>query len=107
MKINGCLVPLVCAVLAGVVMAAEWPERYPIETLKAGAIATKQFAWYFHYPGADGKFGPTTAAKIDKNSAMAEGQIGLDRKHPDGKDELLVPVEPHESIIKRTFSIDR
>jgi hypothetical protein len=28
------------------VMAAEWPERYPIETLKAGAIATKQFAWY-------------------------------------------------------------
>jgi hypothetical protein len=29
------------------VMAAEWPERYPIETLKAGAIATKQFAWYY------------------------------------------------------------
>ena len=28
------------------VMAAEWPERYPIETLKAGAVATKQFAWY-------------------------------------------------------------
>ncbi len=35
------------------VMAAEWPERYPIETLKAGAIATKQFAWYhlLHYRG--------------------------------------------------------
>jgi len=33
------------------VMAAEWPERYPIETLKAGAIATKQFAWYYiKYP---------------------------------------------------------
>ena len=29
-----------------VVMAAEWPEHYPIETLKAGAVATKQFAWY-------------------------------------------------------------
>jgi hypothetical protein len=28
------------------VMAAEWPERYPIETLKAGAVATKQFAWH-------------------------------------------------------------
>ena len=28
------------------VMVAEWPERYPLETLKAGAIATKQFAWY-------------------------------------------------------------
>ena len=29
------------------VMAAEWPESYPIETLKAGAIATKQFGWYY------------------------------------------------------------
>jgi hypothetical protein len=29
------------------VMAAEWPESYPLETLKAGAIATKQFAWYY------------------------------------------------------------
>ena len=29
------------------VMAAEWPEHYPIETIKAGAVATKQFAWYY------------------------------------------------------------
>ena len=29
------------------VMPAEWPERYPIETIKAGAVATKQFAWYY------------------------------------------------------------
>ncbi len=28
-------------------MAAEWPEHYPLETLKAGAIATKQFGWYY------------------------------------------------------------
>ena len=27
-------------------MAVEWPESYPLETLKAGAVATKQFAWY-------------------------------------------------------------
>lgn len=27
-------------------MAVEWPERYPIETIKAGAVATRQFAWY-------------------------------------------------------------
>lgn len=27
-------------------MAVEWPERYPIETIKAGAVVTKQFAWY-------------------------------------------------------------
>jgi len=29
------------------VMAAEWPESYPLETIKAGAVATKQFAWYY------------------------------------------------------------
>lgn len=27
-------------------MAVEWPEHYPLETLKVGAIATKQYAWY-------------------------------------------------------------
>ena len=30
-----------------ITMAVEWPEHYPLETLKAGAIATKQFAWYY------------------------------------------------------------
>jgi hypothetical protein len=29
------------------VMAAEWPEHYPPETIRAGAVATKQFAWYY------------------------------------------------------------
>jgi hypothetical protein len=28
-------------------MAVEWPESYPLETLKAGAVATRQFAWYY------------------------------------------------------------
>jgi hypothetical protein len=28
------------------VMAAEWPSSWPIETLKAGAVAIKQYAWY-------------------------------------------------------------
>jgi hypothetical protein len=28
-------------------MAVEWPEHYPGQTLRAGAIATKQFAWYY------------------------------------------------------------
>ena len=27
-------------------MAVEWPEHYPLETIKAGAIATKQFPWF-------------------------------------------------------------
>ena len=28
-------------------MAVEWPEHYPLETIKAGAVVTKQFAWYY------------------------------------------------------------
>jgi hypothetical protein len=31
----------------GIVMAAEWPNHYPIESLKAGALAVKQYAWYY------------------------------------------------------------
>jgi hypothetical protein len=29
------------------VIAAEWPSHYPIETIKAGALAVKQYAWYY------------------------------------------------------------
>ena len=31
----------------GVVLAAEWPDHYPIESIKAGALAVKQYAWYY------------------------------------------------------------
>ncbi len=43
------------------VMAVEWPEHYPGQTLRAGAIATKQFAWYYilHWRGG--------AKRIDGN----------------------------------------
>lgn len=31
----------------GVVFSTEWPSFYPLETLRAGAVAVKQFAWYY------------------------------------------------------------
>jgi hypothetical protein len=31
----------------GVVLAAEWPDHYPLEAIKAGALAVKQYAWYY------------------------------------------------------------
>ncbi len=31
----------------GIVIAAEWPAYYPQEVLKAGALAVKQYAWYY------------------------------------------------------------
>lgn len=35
------------------VIAAEWPNTYPTEALRAGAVAVKQYAWYYimHYRG--------------------------------------------------------
>jgi Stage II sporulation protein/Fibronectin type III domain len=35
------------------VMPAEWPSNWPIESLRAGAVAIKQYAWYYtiHYRG--------------------------------------------------------
>ena len=42
-----------------VVMAAEWPYSWPIESLRAGAVAVKQYAWYYtmHYRGGTGTGG--------------------------------------------------
>jgi hypothetical protein len=41
------------------VMAWEWPSTYPSETLKAGAVAIKQYAWYYaiHYRGKTARNG--------------------------------------------------
>ena len=35
----------------GVVMAKEWPSWIPIEALKAGAVAVKQYGWWFTLEG--------------------------------------------------------
>jgi cytochrome c oxidase subunit 2 len=43
-----------------------------------------QFAWEVHYPGADGKFGRT-----DLKLVSADNLIGLDRKDPDAKDDIV------------------
>ena len=42
-----------------VVMPAEWPSGWPMESLRAGAVAIKQYAWYYaiHYRGGTGTGG--------------------------------------------------
>src|ERR1035437_10030302 len=42
-----------------VVMPAEWPPAWPIEAMRAGAVAIKQYAWYYtmHYRGGTGTGG--------------------------------------------------
>src|SRR5207248_9199970 len=65
-------------------------ERF--ETAKPGAVQVEvtgmQFAWYFRYPGPDGKFGATKADLIDPSTGN-EGAIGLDTDDASSKDDLI------------------
>jgi len=59
---------------------------------QAGAVPVEvtgmQFAWYFRYPGADGKFGATNPKLMDP-SAGNEAAIGLDTTDPASKDDVV------------------
>lgn len=46
-------------------------------------VVAEQFAWNFHYPGRDGKFGKTRMGLID-----GINPLGLDRDDPDAKDDI-------------------
>jgi cytochrome c oxidase subunit 2 len=48
-------------------------------------VAAQQFAWYFRYPGVDGKFG-----KNDFKKANTDNPFGVDRDDPTGKDDIQV-----------------
>jgi len=47
-------------------------------------MVAKQFEWQAHYPGPDGKFGRT-----DIKLVAADNPIGLDRRDPNAKDDLI------------------
>lgn len=50
-------------------------------------VQAQQFAWYFRYPGPDGKFGPLHVDKVDDASGNF---FGLDRDHDaDSKDDIV------------------
>ena len=59
---------------------------------QAGAVPVEvtgmQFAWYFRYAGADGKFGRTDP-KLQDPSAGNESAIGLDTTDPAAKDDVV------------------
>jgi cytochrome c oxidase subunit II len=58
------------------------PDSVPVE------VTGMQFAWYFRYPGADGKYGRTDAKLMDA-SAGNESAIGLDTSDPAAKDDVV------------------
>lgn len=58
------------------------PEALQIE------VYGQQFVWNIRYPGPDGKFGRTDAAKMSDSSG---NPLGLDEADPTGKDDVVVP----------------
>ncbi len=62
------------------------------EPAKPGAVQVEatgmQFAWYFRYPGPDGKYGRTDA-KLEDASAGGEAAVGLDSSDPAAKDDVV------------------
>ena len=68
----------------------------------------QQFAWYFRYPGPDGKFGPIHVDKVDD----ATGNFyGLDRENDaDSKDDIVtatlgIPVNREVEILLRSKDV--
>ena len=68
-----------------------------------------QFAWYFRYPGPDGKYGATKPELIDA-SIGGEGAVGLDTTDPAAADDvvsstLLLPVNQQISVTLRAQDV--
>jgi len=72
-------------------------------------VNAMQFAWYFRYPGPDGKFGATTP-ELEDASSGGEGAIGLDSRDPAAKDDvvsgiMVVPVSREVEVILRAHDV--
>ncbi|HKB13725.1 MAG TPA: hypothetical protein VKD69_23820 [Vicinamibacterales bacterium] len=65
-----------------------WAKRVKAFPTEKEALVVRvighQFAWEIHYPGPDGKFGRTDASLVS-----AENLIGIDRRDPDAKDDVV------------------
>jgi len=72
-------------------------------------VTGMQFAWYFRYPGPDGKFGGTKPELIDP-SAGGEAALGLDSNDPASKDDVVsgtmyLPVNREAEVILRAHDV--
>lgn len=82
---------LTAILFLGLVFASDriWAETR-FTNAKPGAIQVEatglQFAWYFRYPGADGKYGRT---KPELEDASVGNAVGLDDADPASKDDVV------------------
>jgi cytochrome c oxidase subunit 2 len=72
-------------------------------------VTGMQFAWYFRYPGPDGKFG-LAKPELEDPSAGGEAALGLDPADPASKDDVVtgvmeVPVGREVEVILRAHDV--
>jgi cytochrome c oxidase subunit 2 len=72
-------------------------------------VTGMQFAWYFRYPGPDGKFG-ATKPELEDASTGGEGALGLDANDPASRDDvvsgvMVVPVNREVEVILRAHDV--
>jgi cytochrome c oxidase subunit 2 len=72
-------------------------------------VTGMQFAWYFRYPGPDGKYG-TTSVKLMDPSAGGEAAVGLNTSDPAAKDDivtgtLFLPVDREVDVSLRAVDV--
>ena len=86
-------------------------ERF--EPAKSDAVPVEvtgmQFAWYFRYPGIDGKYGKTDPTLIDPSSGN-EAAIGLDTSDAAAKDDIIagtmyLPVDREVDLTLRAIDV--
>lgn len=65
------------------------PAENPLEIRAVG----EQFAWNFHYPGADNIFG-----KADASHVTSSNPLGIDPNDPNGKDDIATLNQLHLEV---------
>jgi hypothetical protein len=81
-------------VYVGTVIRAEWPSSYPSETLKAGALAVKQYGWYYTIVYRGGKDAQGKCYDVVDTTA--------DQLY---RPETLAPRQPHRAAIRATWTL--
>jgi len=72
-------------------------------------VTGMQFAWYFRYPGPDGKYGATSPKLMDP-SAGGEAAVGLNTSDPAAKDDvvtgtMVLPVNREVDLSLRSVDV--
>src|SRR5215469_15350908 len=72
-------------------------------------VTGMQFAWYFRYPGPDGKYGATSPKLMDPSSG-GEAAVGLDTSDAAAKDDVVtgtmyLPVNREVDISLRSVDV--